>query len=188
MSLNSDRVPVSLDFEFSRLPLPTESYLDWSNRVEILSLGLAAHEGESPDDLFYICRAITPEIERNCTSFVRRFVLDVMRPERSPIAARSDLEMSGETLAFLSSLTARHRKPVLVYSDWPGDLVLLQRLLGDACPEIAVAKEQIDAGLELNARECKNGLVEHNALDDAIRNARALQVLVMSCRTRDDTH
>lgn len=186
MSLPADRVPVSLDMEFSRLPMPKESYLDWSSRVQILSVGLAANDAEAPEDLFYICRTVTSDLERTCTPFVRRFVLDVMRPERSPIAAKSDDDLARETMAFISALTARYRKPVLAYSDWPGDLVLLQRLLGDAAPDVAVAKEAIDAGLDLDAHRCRKGLIEHNALDDAIRNARALKVIVMSCRNGDD--
>lgn len=179
-----EEIAVSIDFEFSRLPLPGESLLKWSQQVCILSLGLCAEDTRLTQGHYYTCMRITDAVERQCSAFVRRHILDLMQPHRSALVASSESELAAGVQSFLRRLERETGKKVSAMSDWVGDLVLFWRLMGDDTPTLVDAESAIKRGLDLEGEACRAGLVEHHALDDAIRNARALAVYrrsVLAC-------
>ena len=176
---HASRVLACLDLEFTRLPLPSEATRDWLARVRLLSLGMVAPGGET----FYGRLVMTPALRSLCSAFTCDHVIPLLDRHPADCRANSEAELAAAATSFLRSIESRQGRPVALAADWDGDLVLMARLLGAACPRLLDADNAVRAGIDGNPA-CLAGLLEHQALDDAFRNARALGIVAMDAQIR----
>lgn len=162
---------VMVDFEFSRLPLPGENNAQWLSRVELVSIGMAP-AGDLPT--FYAATPITPRLTKLCAAWTRENVLPLI--ERRPVDYwwRSDSDFQMQVVRYLVCLEERVKKPLLMVADWPGDLLLLIQQLGKLAPRACVTDIHRDALWPGDLERARAGLIQHNALDDAIWLRRVL--------------
>lgn len=159
------RTLVAVDFEFTRLPLPTESMSDWLRYVSILSVGCSPIA--APDAGWYGTMHLSSYLLRQCSAFVNESVI----PARSAAEPDGEFKFEDRLASALLSYFARTRralgKPIAAVSTYGGDHMLLRRLLGDYCPDIYFPSPAV---LIPSAPD----LIEHNALCDAKALARGI--------------
>lgn len=165
---------VTLDLEFTRLPLPGESWNEWLERVIVLSMGMAG--GGPPAVRFYAKVRWRWGLRKACDPWTAQHVLPLMKEAKHAFLWDREPDILPRMSEVLDFYKRRGGKPIALVSNWTGDLLLIYKLLGDCCPLLLLAEFPADQVFAGTVEESWEGLVRHNALHDAIQLERLLRV------------